>query len=152
MSGSGFLIYAKDKFNENIFLVFKSFDNDNSLGSRCFDIPKGGIDPGENSYISAIRELEEEAGLTLDDIEILKDKENKDITFFVPSDSSDKRLSLMIAKIKDESLSKITLEKNPYKEHEYFAWKNCYNCEKVCLEYLKDAFNIGEFLIKNHEY
>ena len=152
MSGSGFLIYKKDKFNENLFLVLKSVDSDKSLGNKCFDIAKGGIDPGENAYNTAVRELEEEAGLALNDIEVLRDKENKEIVFFVPTDSDDKRLRLMIAKIKDESLNKLTLEKNPYKEHEYFTWKNCYNCEKSCLEYLEDAFNIGEFLIKNHEH
>mgnify|MGYP003152502942 CR=1 FL=1 len=112
MSGAGFLIYKKNKFNENSFLLLKAIDNENKLGNKCFDIPKGGVDPAEDHA---------------------------------------ERLSLMIVKIKDESLSKITLNKNPYKEHSSFTWKSCYKCENICLKYLKDTFNIGEFLIKNHE-
>mgnify|MGYP001168139069 CR=1 FL=1 len=151
MSGAGFLIYKKNKFNENSFLLLKAIDNENKLGNKCFDIPKGGVDPGETEYISAVRELEEEAGLTLEDIEILKDDNMNPVSFYVPAEDHAERLSLMIGKIKDESLSKITLNKNPYKEHSSFTWKSCYKCENICLKYLKDTFNIGEFLIKNHE-
>ena len=135
MSGAGFLIYKKDKFNENSFLLLKAIDNENKLGNKCFDIPKGGVDPGETEYISAVRELEEEAGLTLEDIVILKDDNMNPVSFYVPS----------------EDHAKITLNKNPYEEHSSFTWKSCYKCENICLEYLKDTFNIGEFLIKNHE-
>lgn len=152
MSGSGILVYKKDDNNDISFLVLKCIDKKGILKDKCYDIPKGSIDPGENYFNAAIREMNEEVGLTNNDIIFLKDKNNKIINFRSPMSDSLNSLQLMIAKIKDESIKKITLDKNPYDEHESFEWKNFYTCEDVCLYFLKDIFSLGESLIKNYEY
>ena len=152
MSGSGILVYKKDDNNDIYFLVLKCIDKKGSLKDRCYDIPKGSIDPGENYFNAAIREMNEEAGITLNDIQFLKNENNEIINFKSPHSDSLNSLQIMIAKIKDESIKKITLEKNPYEEHESFEWKNFYTCEDVCLYFLKDIFSLGESLIKNYEY
>ena len=152
MSGSGILVYKKDDNNDISFLVLKCIDKKGILKDKCYDIPKGSIDPGENYFNAAIREMNEEVGLTNNDIIFLKDKNNKIINFRSPMSDSLNSLQLMIAKIKDESIKKITLDKNPYDEHESFEWKNFYTCEDVCLYFLKDIFSLGESLLKNYEY
>jgi 8-oxo-dGTP pyrophosphatase MutT (NUDIX family) len=152
MSGSGILVYRKDD-NDNIsFLVLKCIDNKNRLKAKCYDIPKGSIDPGENYFNAAVREMNEEVGLDINDIDFLRNKDNEVINFMSPLSDGANSLHIMIAKIKDESIKNITLDKNPYDEHESFEWKNFYTCENVCLYFLKDIFSLGESLIKNHEH
>lgn len=147
MPGAGFLIYKKNLKNENEFLLLKKIDEEG------FDIPKGTVDPGETFFKTAYRELEEEANLRLSDIEILKDRNGKIISYTSVYAKDEKRkLVLYIAKIKDSAVDKISLTQNPYLEHESFTWKNFYTSESLCLYYLKDIFNLGESLINNHEY
>lgn len=152
MSGAGILVYKKEDNNDIKFLVLKCIDNENKLKNKCYDIPKGSIDPGENYYESAVRELYEEAGLNLEDIVFLRNRNEEIINFKSPLSDGTNDLTLMIAKIKSNCIKKITLEKNPYDEHESFMWKNFYTCEDECLYYLKDIFVLGESLIKNHEH
>ena len=152
MSGAGILVYRKDN-NDNItFLVLKCIDNKNKLEDKCYDIPKGSIDPGEDYFNAAVREMNEETGLNIDDIEFLRNKNNEVINFLSPLSDGENNLHIMVAKIKDNSIKKITLDLNPYDEHMSFEWKNFYTCENVCLYFLKDIFSLGESLIKNHEH
>ena len=58
----------------------------------------------------------------------------------------------MIDSLPYNIIKKITLDLNPYDEHESFEWKNFYTCENVCLYFLKDIFSLGESLIKNYEH
>lgn len=152
MSGSGILIYKKDEDDNINYLVLKSIDKKGILKNRCYDIPKGSIDPGENYYESAIRELNEEAGLSTDDIIFLKNSNGEIINFKSPLSDNTNSLVLMIAKLKVGREKNITLDLNPYDEHESYSWKNFYTCENECLYFLKDIFSLGESLIKNYEY
>lgn len=151
MSGAGILVYKKEN-NDIKFLLLKSIDIKGTLKNRCYDIPKGSIDPGENYYTSAVRELYEETGLKLEDIVFLRNRNEEIINFKSPLSDGVNNLTLMIARINDNCTENITLDKNPYEEHESFVWKNFYTCEDECLYYLKDIFVLGESLIKNHEH
>lgn len=57
-------------------------------GYNHWDVPKGGVDPGENFYETAVRELKEETGveLKIEDIEPLgrfKYRTGKDVVLFL---------------------------------------------------------------------
>jgi putative (di)nucleoside polyphosphate hydrolase len=45
--------------------------NDQALGSDAWQMPQGGVDAGEDPRPAALRELEEEAGLAADKVEVL---------------------------------------------------------------------------------
>ena len=146
MPGAGFLIYKKNEKNEREYLILKKVDDEG------FDIPKGAVDPGEDFFTTAYREMSEEVNLSLDDILLLKDDSGKIVNFSSVYAKDEKRkLVIYIGEIKDDAISKISLSQNPYLEHEYHEWKNFYTAEKMCLYYLKDIFNLGESLISRYE-
>jgi bis(5'-nucleosidyl)-tetraphosphatase len=58
----GFLIVRGDPVRE--FLLMRHADR--------WDLPKGHVDPGESEIECALRELNEETGITADDIEIIE--------------------------------------------------------------------------------
>jgi len=84
-----------------------------------WDLPKGHVDPGETSLECAYRELEEETGITADDIEVddeFKFKQKYMVTYkrsnYVPKK---KKLIIYLAKLLHEVEIKTT-------EHEDFEW------------------------------
>ncbi len=49
--------------------------NDGAVGSDAWQMPQGGIDKGEDPRPAALRELEEEAGLSPDKVEVIGETE-----------------------------------------------------------------------------
>lgn len=95
----GFLIYRDDTDNNNktkrTFLLMRHADR--------WDLPKGHVDPGEKKKQCALRELEEETGITLADIKIDPDFKFKE-KYIVsnkrdPAQSKKKTLTIYLAKL-----------------------------------------------------
>lgn len=64
MAGAGFIIYStRDRDLKFLGLVGPQMFQEKHNG--LFDIPKGTIEPGEEALSTALRELEEEAGIVL---------------------------------------------------------------------------------------
>ena len=61
IKGAGFIIYRRNKDGIIEFLALEAFDKMAKRDGGKWDIPKGGLDPGEDPMTCAIRECYEEA-------------------------------------------------------------------------------------------
>jgi 8-oxo-dGTP pyrophosphatase MutT (NUDIX family) len=99
VASCGFLIYREDTDKsgktERSFLLMRHADR--------WDLPKGHIDPGEKKKQCALRELEEETGITIDDIKIdtgFKFKEKYIVTDKRdPKQKKSKKLTIYLAQL-----------------------------------------------------
>lgn len=95
----GFLIYrndtGKDSTAKRTFLLMRHSDR--------WDLPKGHVDPGEKKKQCALRELEEETGISVNDIRIepgFKFKEKYTVSYKRdPSQKKQKTLTIFLAEL-----------------------------------------------------
>ena len=108
LKSCGFLIIKEDP---NLsFLLMKHSDR--------WDLPKGHVDPGESNIECALRELEEETGITTADIEIDKNFKYKHKYFvkYKGNGERKKKLIIYLARlIRDVEIVPT--------EHEDFEWR-----------------------------
>jgi 8-oxo-dGTP pyrophosphatase MutT (NUDIX family) len=107
----GFLIIRGNPIRE--FLLMKHDDR--------WDLPKGHVDPGETEMQCALRELDEETGITADDIEIIP---NFRFTLQYPvydkrrGGQFDKTLIIFLARLKRD----VEIAATEHVGHEWFPW------------------------------
>jgi putative (di)nucleoside polyphosphate hydrolase len=75
--GAGIMLLSRDG------KVFVAQRRDSTL--EAWQMPQGGLDPGENPQAGALRELEEETGITPDKVEIVA-RCPEELTYDLPSD------------------------------------------------------------------
>ncbi|XP_072942706.1 bis(5'-nucleosyl)-tetraphosphatase [asymmetrical] [Epargyreus clarus] len=85
-----------------------------SYGEHHWTPPKGHVDPGEDDWTTALRETQEEAGLTKNDLEIYKDV-TKTLEYYV--NNKRKYVVYWLAQMKNPE-TKVTLSD----EHQDFKW------------------------------
>ena len=87
--GAGFLIYKNSKNGIKVLALIMNEDMRDKK-EAIFDIPKGGMDEGENYIRCAIRECEEETGIVIDPSDILLPGFEKDSIKIFPVMSNEK--------------------------------------------------------------
>jgi bis(5'-nucleosidyl)-tetraphosphatase len=111
LKSCGFLIIRGDPIRE--FLLMRHADR--------WDLPKGHVDPGESEMECALRELEEETGISADDIEILDGfrfttnypvRSKRDIRMI------DKTLIVFLARLKRD----VQIDPTEHGGYQWFAW------------------------------
>ena len=125
MSGAGFLVFQKSSLNQGAPLMLALIRDDGLL-----DIPKGTMDPGEDSLTAAKRECFEECSIIIND---------EDILFSANSHVSGP-LEIFCAATDKEPL----ITKNPHTgilEHVGFQWVTREDFCSRCLEYLIPSIN-----------
>jgi bis(5'-nucleosidyl)-tetraphosphatase len=129
----GFLLVRGDPVEA--FLLMKHNDR--------WDLPKGHIDPGETDMQCALRETEEETGITAADLEILPDFQftaQYPVVYkkFGP-DPAEKTLLIFLARLRRNVSIKLT-------EHPGYQWFNWHPPHKI------QKYTIDPVLAKLAEY
>jgi 8-oxo-dGTP pyrophosphatase MutT (NUDIX family) len=128
-AGAGFLIGRIFPEGEIKFLGLVASKKMQNKKGGIYDIPKGKLKKGENKFQGAVRECEEESGISVKISDVIGDPvDYKNLTLFLAATSQDPKIS-----------------PNPDSgivEHEGFAWLTRDNLVKSCLSYLKPAVRI----------
>jgi 8-oxo-dGTP pyrophosphatase MutT (NUDIX family) len=106
----GFLIVQGDPIRE--FLLMRHAER--------WDLPKGHVDPGEDELSCAFRELQEETGITRDNVEVL-DGFRFTTNYQVRKRDGrlyDKTLVVFLARLKNN----IEIQATEHISHQWFAW------------------------------
>jgi 8-oxo-dGTP pyrophosphatase MutT (NUDIX family) len=128
--GGGFIVIEQSSWRE--FLQNPEFDASRikilllELDSGIVDLPKGRQDPGESSFACALRELEEETGLGVEDIGVLNFRS--------------KRMELVMYACTASRNAPITLPVNPglgHPEHWDYWWSRIRSATSHLPKYLK---------------
>ncbi|XP_055297777.1 bis(5'-nucleosyl)-tetraphosphatase [asymmetrical]-like [Sitodiplosis mosellana] len=105
---SGFMIFGRSN-PQIVYLMLKK-----STKTKTWSPPKGRADGNENDFQAATRELQEETGYTLDDLNIYKDL-CKTIVYNI--EGVEKTVILWLAKLKDPQKKPILSD-----EHTEYQW------------------------------
>ena len=106
------------------------------LGS-LYDLPKGQMDPGENTLSTAVRETREEASIT--DIDFIWGKQTlklEHLTFYIAATSQD-------GKVKKNPKTSI-------QEHDSIKWMTWDEIEKVVFHYLRPAISWAKKIVEEN--
>jgi len=134
----GFLIFRNDTDNhgklKRSFLLMKHADR--------WDLPKGHVDPGEKKKQCALRELEEETGITEADIEIdpdFKFTQKYIVTYCdAPDEKKRKKLTIYLA----ELVRPVEIVLTEHLGYKWMAWRPPHKIQKnsidPLLEHLAD--------------
>jgi len=129
-TGAGIVVVKKDK-GDLKFLGLRA--------KKGFDIPKGGVDPGESPIETAIRETFEEASLSEPDLNFEWGKSSIKI---------DGRLVIFIAST--SQVPEIGINpKTGKKEHSGFSWLSFDDMTSNCKDFLKPAISWAHDVIQN---
>jgi len=88
---------------------------------KRWDLPKGHVDKGETNMECALRELEEETGITADDIEVDEDFKFKlkyNVRYKRDGEKKKKTLIIYLAKL----LHDVDIELTEHDGYEWFDW------------------------------
>jgi 8-oxo-dGTP pyrophosphatase MutT (NUDIX family) len=111
LKSCGFLIVRGQPWQE--FLLMRHGDR--------WDLPKGHVDPGESEMECALRELEEETGITQDDIEI--DPQFRFTLQYPVNDRrvgrAEKTLVIFLARL----IRDVTIKATEHQGYQWFAWQ-----------------------------
>lgn len=128
-SGSGFLIARIFPEGEVKFLGLIAPEKIQIKKGGVYDIPKGKLKDGENEFQGAVRECEEESGISIRKSDVIGDPVNyKNLTLFLASTDQDPEI------LANPESGEI--------EHLGFEWLNKDDLVKSCLSYLKPAVRI----------
>ena len=111
-----------------------------SYGEHHWTPPKGHVDPGETDMEAALRETQEEAGLTSSDLNIASDFK-KELNYEVKG--KPKIVTYWLAELKDPS-TPVKLSN----EHQDFKWLNL---QQAC-DHIPQFINQQEMLKETEEY
>jgi bis(5'-nucleosidyl)-tetraphosphatase len=129
----GFLIVRGDPVRE--FLLMRHADR--------WDLPKGHVDEGETELQCALRELQEETGITADNIEVV-DGFRFVLQYPVRSKHDgrlyDKTLVIFLARM----LRDVTINVTEHGGHEWFAWRPPHKIQDRTIDPL--LVELGRFL------
>ncbi|MCP4524223.1 MAG: NUDIX domain-containing protein [Candidatus Gracilibacteria bacterium] len=140
---SGGIVYRK-KGDKVEILLLKWL---NSRNKEIYVIPKGHIEDGEVAKDTAIREISEEAGLSINDLEIIKFITKLNYTFTAGylehTPVIDKDVYLFLVKYKGTSLPIVQKE-------ERFVGYEWFSIEKI--KDIEVMFDLGSIIGKNKTY
>jgi 8-oxo-dGTP pyrophosphatase MutT (NUDIX family) len=140
---SGWIVYRK-KWDKIEILLLKWL---NAKNQEVYVIPKWKIEDNEIAKDTALREIAEEAGLSVDDLEVIKfvTKLNYTFTAWYLEDNPviDKDVYLFLVKY--------NWTKDPVVEaKERFVWYDWFNIEDITK--IKTLFDIWSIIIKNKAF
>ena len=127
----GFLIFRKDPSPS--FLLMRH-------PSR-WDLPKGHVDPGETNFECAVRELEEETGITFDDIEVYQEFKFKH-KYYVKNkrtngESKKKKLIIYLAQL----INPVDIVPTEHDGFEWMPWNPPHQIQEKTIDPLLKAVN-----------
>jgi len=104
ITSAGFIIFKDKKI-----LLLKS-------KKKHFDFPKGHVEPGEEIFQAAIRELKEETNIDIEDIKIIGGPDIISYKVIEQNEIKDKNVYYYYALLISNKEIKLS------KEHEYYVW------------------------------
>ncbi len=104
ITSAGFIIFKDKKI-----LLLKS-------KKKHFDFPKGHVEPGEEIFQAAIRELKEETNIDMEDIKIIGGPDIISYKVIEQNEIKDKNVYYYYALLISNKEIKLS------KEHEYYVW------------------------------
>lgn len=132
------VIAIQDPSNQSVFLTKRALTLRTHPGEFCF--PGGRIEPGEDYYDTALRELLEETSANQDTLSIVKDVESNRIAT-ITTYTSNKTFAVCYATVRNKKRFDDCLEFNP-DEVSLAQWFEPSRCRIV-----KDNSNRGTFKV-----
>ena|SRR5205809_4659903 len=127
----GFLIIRGNPIRE--FLLMRHADR--------WDLPKGHVDPGESELECALRELQEETGITADDIEIISGfrfTTNYPVRSKRDGRLIDKTLVVFLARLKRD----VQIDATEHRGYQWFDWHPPHKIQARTIDPLLGAMEV----------
>lgn len=123
LHGAGFCLRRRNSKNINVYLILKA-----KWGSH-WSLPKGHLNRKESAFHCALRETEEETGITQDEIQV-EALEPTDTSYRLNQKTKKvqdgiKRVRIYFGFLKDKPEVKLS------KEHTHFKWASLKTCQEL---------------------